>query len=1010
MKNENNRSDEKKPLLSNHRNSGKYSHTEFDWLPKEKKNDNASNQSNSEYKEYFKFIKPTQKKQEKMEVEKIINSESKNKKNKKKIGQIDIGKSAINKTKNIGLKQEEVVAVSQFKDINEPLKAIIKEFNQGTPEDSVITRSPFRGRTAERVPNGKLLFFTYNNTTPFVVGPTNDAIAPRLYLNFMKRNTVKIAGAYDQTERKITVNGRSIINIPPGSYGLAQLNNLPVILSEGYHVIHSANFQFNPAQDVVKTSKRFIQHGNKYILTVPNGDFAKVIIDNKPILIESRPEPYFFQSNNFVFDERTDFVKIADTYINHINQHIIRVPIGCMAKIINNNKAILLPYRKEPYVFDSNNFQFDPKKDIVNVSKPYIQHQNYHIIRVPIGKIAKVWRDNKAELLEYQEEPYEFNSNNFQLEGFVNANDVYIKHGNHHRIRVPVNRKAKIWDENEAKLLDYQKEPYVFNTPNLTFDDKYDLEQASAPCISHGTKHLVNVPAGKLALVFVNNKAMILESQEKTYEFNTPLFELVKNKDRSLFYDATTKLIKHGNLKRLFIHENEAAITWNNGALDIKYSSSQNIDNKQDGLKGEVILIKSSKHEVPDDCFISTGIEDIIYPPPDKEADIVTSSDMVKISMRLLVTFRIKNVNQAILAKKSFKGIFDHIIKRTETDMTNLTGQMQFLNALKMREYADPTDEEIKELVKDDSPSAPKTTLLTQIKDKLVSELEEIGVELRILSFKDFAYVSSEHLEQLQKSTRQVIETVTALSNLKNKTNLEVSNAERELKIAKIKQQQELEVSKIDQEKQTLVVTKQAERKAEQRQIEQKTTNEIEMAKVDNQNTILEKKTNANANATIKNAEAKKKATDIETDAKANQISKIQQAELDALERKNKIELNRYQHELNILGKALDEHPGLLKLKMMEVAYQNLAKVFGNSTQILSTQDVNPLMSNFLQGPGLFNLPTNLPGFTQQQNLNGQQLRLVSNSRDNSNNNANNNNSSTQGGNTENNISSMQNQ
>jgi hypothetical protein len=91
---------------------------------------------------------------------------------------------------------------------------------------------------------------------------------------------------------------------------------------------------------------------------------------------------------------------------------------------------------------------------------------------------------------------------------------------------------------NEARVLMTRSEPFRFNDPQFALDGDGEFVNcldnlASNWHISHGNLHIVRVPRGKYAALFLNNEAVILNDRVNPYVFCTPWFR-VETEERVL--------------------------------------------------------------------------------------------------------------------------------------------------------------------------------------------------------------------------------------------------------------------------------------------------------------------------------------------------------------------------------------------------------------------------------------------------------------------------------------------
>eukprot|EP00456_Euglypha_rotunda_P011307 TRINITY_DN12947_c0_g1_i22.p1 TRINITY_DN12947_c0_g1~~TRINITY_DN12947_c0_g1_i22.p1 ORF type:complete len:281 (+),score=21.23 TRINITY_DN12947_c0_g1_i22:185-1027(+) len=209
---------------------------------------------------------------------------------------------------------------------------------------------------------------------------------------------------------------------------------------------------------------------------------------------------------------------------------VLNIPIGMIAKAKSSGQFLL--FGEGLHVIHDAAFQYNGRDQyrLTAVSQPYIRHGNIHIFRVPLNTYAKVMIKNQPFLLPYRELSYVIVSNYVDdfdpAHGFVSREETYIRHGNLHHIRVPVGAVAKIECENKKILLEYQEEPYRIQSNIFKFNPRSDIVEKTKNYIHHGPRHIIRVPKGFLVTAWSEGKPLILEHQELPYEFNDPTFSL----------------------------------------------------------------------------------------------------------------------------------------------------------------------------------------------------------------------------------------------------------------------------------------------------------------------------------------------------------------------------------------------------------------------------------------------------------------------------------------------------
>jgi len=521
-----------------------------------------------------------------------------------------------------------------------------------------------------------------------------------------------------------------------------------------------------PVSCFVDVSSPEIRHGTIHLLRIPVNSLAKVWVNaTTPSLLYSRGDGRPYVVNNPLF--RIDgYALQTEPYIKHGSIHVIRVGPGQLGKVTVNNRPELLPSRREPYVYHCPVFEFNPRSGLVSTLEPVISHGVTHILRIPAGFVCKVWQGTEPLLLESRVEPYVFDSPLFKLDDptdpFCDINEPYIRHQCLHRLRVPAGKVARIWQGAKPMLLQSQEKHIEFNSAffRLAPTDRRALDAAGqvrdhmpaewlyvdafAPYIRHGTLHVLRVPSGMLAKVWDGARAILLESQPETYTFDSPVFRLagiesalekakavkrarvkeaaaavaaaaaikkpatkasssaavsasaalqsatasgpdatmdsvLGDEDmlddldaEDIFCDATDRAIVHGSLKRLQPRTGEVCLTYDSGQLVIR----------EPARDGKPLLLNNENMRV--EGFLSVGVQTLVFPSeetklarraenPDLSTDeacleIFRTKDSLRVGVKLLVAFRISDPYKAV-TMLSRDGIIKHVEHSAVVDM-----------------------------------------------------------------------------------------------------------------------------------------------------------------------------------------------------------------------------------------------------------------------------------------------------------------------------------------------------
>jgi len=169
-------------------------------------------------------------------------------------------------------------------------------------------------------------------------------------------------------------------------------------------------------------------------------------------------------------------------YFGQYGKHVLNVPAGYYAKGFSKNHPVL--YGEGPHVVLDSTFRFKQEDGFVSQLEPYIQHSTISILRIPSGKLAKVWVGSVPKILESRPDPYIYNDAQFRLVTrddkigdkvaayFYNATERYIEHGSIKRI-IPHTGECAITYNNG--ILDIRKpqkdgKPIIIDSSTHNFD------------------------------------------------------------------------------------------------------------------------------------------------------------------------------------------------------------------------------------------------------------------------------------------------------------------------------------------------------------------------------------------------------------------------------------------------------------------------------------------------------------------------------------------------------------
>ncbi|MBV8801984.1 MAG: hypothetical protein JO131_03280 [Gammaproteobacteria bacterium] len=390
------------------------------------------------------------------------------------------------------------------------------------------------------------------------------------------------------------------------------------------------------------------------------------------------------------------------------------------------------------------------------------------VLNVPKGQYAKAWSGLTPKL--YDEGVHVIHDSNFKFDptkDFVNASDTYIAHGTLRILRVSPGQIARLTIDNAPVLLNYRKEPYIYNTALFQFNPNADFLLPTDQYIQNGTTHILSVPDGFIAKVWIGSKPILLEHKEEPYIFNDPRFKFEKATPTQLFERADTKLIQHGAIKRIIPPINEVAITNKDGKLEIINTSK---------------VISSSTHQVVG--FLNTGIQTLEFPSAsarekkmreDKAAspdqinyETYQTRDGLGVGVKILVAYRISNPTTALSQLTSHTGIVSHIEGLTTTDMGKTIQQLSSIDFLSSNQTKINTKDQESKISSNSLPfpSAPvPQNYADTAAEQLARDLKEYGIELIRLNVQEFkildkeiqSKMSAQELATTNASTQQTV-------------------------------------------------------------------------------------------------------------------------------------------------------------------------------------------------------------------------------------------------------------
>lgn len=241
----------------------------------------------------------------------------------------------------------------------------------------------------------------------------------------------------------------------------------------------------DPAEQARKIVEAF-NAGNKEDITVESVPLGKRIDQDEFRLVHRNnvPQlvPYTYYPRRLGYygtgvTSEIGIYKQTDLVIGAHGRYVVNVPQGKLVKAwLGNNEPVFLG--EGPHVIRHPNFRLE-KNPVVSLSEAYIQHGNFSILRVPRGKVAKIWIGSTPYLLESRAEPYVFDDptftvmyreNNQRRDYFFDASDRLIEHGSIKRILPRTGEVAITYDNGRLNVLEAADKPVTVDSPTFVVD------------------------------------------------------------------------------------------------------------------------------------------------------------------------------------------------------------------------------------------------------------------------------------------------------------------------------------------------------------------------------------------------------------------------------------------------------------------------------------------------------------------------------------------------------------
>jgi|GEM_PF-1843140 len=229
---------------------------------------------------------------------------------------------------------------------------------------------------------------------------------------------------YGSPEAKIFV-----VNVPAGKYGQASINDVPMLLAPGAHVIEgslllgqqdvaevllaeidtSSGDPLNRRQPTINrgmfvdSGELNVSHGTAHALMIPPGEFALVTVDNKRSILWGQEAPYFIRSKTqFEVQSNRSYKPATTRYVSHGTLHFFNIPVGQIAAIRVNGEAHLVQGNGQPFVLGEygEQVQFDSTTGFHRNTEKLIRFGDKLYHNIPATEVLACQKDGQVMFLE----------------------------------------------------------------------------------------------------------------------------------------------------------------------------------------------------------------------------------------------------------------------------------------------------------------------------------------------------------------------------------------------------------------------------------------------------------------------------------------------------------------------------------------------------------------------------------------------------------------------------------
>lgn len=348
-------------------------------------------------------------------------------------------------------------------------------------------------------------------------------------------------------------------------------------------------------------------------------------------------------------------------------------------------------------------------------------------------------------------------------------------------------RLPQVFHDNLPRLL--SEGEHIIESPN--FEYKGVVGIAKNLCIAHGTICIVQVPQGKIALVWNQSEPFFID-QPGIYEFNSDDFQFVQ------FVDASERHVELGAKKVIQVYTGEVGITYDQGELKILPNGRHVIDSathvferflstKQRSIR--LITYGASEKMVRSSNKKNRKPDNYSTPPQqspateDKDLLVCETKDLVQVGVRADVFYSIIDPEKCIRNLDTDE-LEDLVRETAVATLTNII-RSTALNQIAQSKHVSASSGPEQLLVAEDTESPPTdesaamqqavSLFFDRAHDEFMHKLHDefaqrYGVDIANIRMEAFKIMDAVLAEQISKHVLTTAQTENELSNLEGQS------------------------------------------------------------------------------------------------------------------------------------------------------------------------------------------------------------------------------------------------